>query len=118
MESQLKYIKDKTYDIEDGYVLSLEEMPPGLADTIAVYIENNIPDVAVNDLTTYIYGGHVSYYSEVYFFAFELMKASGEYPTLTDLSLINLDEYLDLINLNLHIKSNEKHKQRKKKRGQ
>jgi len=46
------------------------------------------------------------------------MKASGEYPTLTDLSLINLDEYLDLINLNLHIKSNEKHKQRKKKRGQ
>jgi len=117
MELQLKYIKDKTYEIEDGYAISLEEMPPGLAYTIGLHIENNIPDVEVNDLTTYIYGGHVSYYSHVYFFAFELMKASGEYPTLTDLSLITSDEYLDLINLNLYIKSNEKHKQRKKKRG-
>jgi|TARA_B100001094_G_scaffold271102_1_gene276236 hypothetical protein len=113
----LKYTKVRSYDIEDGYAISLEEMPPGLADTIANFIENNIPDVEINDLTTYIYGGHVSYYSEDYFFAFELMKASGEYPTLTDLSLITIDEYLDLINLNLYIKTNEKHKQRKKKRG-
>ena len=115
MESQLKYIKDKTYDIEDGYAVSLEELPPGLAYSIAVHIENNLPDVEVNDFTTYIFGGHVSYYNEVYFFAFEMMRSSGEYPTLTDVSLIECDEYLDLINLNLHIKPNDKSKQRQKK---
>ena len=44
MELALKYIKEKTYDIEEGYAISLEEMPPGLAYSIAVHIENNIPE--------------------------------------------------------------------------
>ena len=61
MEYQLKSIKDKIYDIEDGYAISLEEMPPGLAYSIAVHIENNLPEVEVNDFTTYVYGGHVDY---------------------------------------------------------
>jgi len=111
MESQLKSIKDKIYDIEDGYAISLEEMPPGLAYTIAVHIENNLPEVKVNDFTTYVYGGHVDYRSETYFFAFEIMHATGEYPTLTDVSLIEMDDYLDLINLNLYIKNNDQSKQ-------
>jgi len=39
------------------------------------------------------------------------MKTSGMLLTLTDLILISMDDYLDLINLNLHIKSNEKNRQ-------
>lgn len=111
MELALKYIKEKTYDIEEGYAISLEEMPPGLAYSIAVHIENNIPEVPVNDYTTYVYGGHVQYNKQPYAFAFEIMHATGEYPTLTDVTLIDIDEYLDLINLNLYIKSNDSNRQ-------
>ena len=34
----------------------------------------------------------------------EVMKTHGEYITLTDLSIIDMDEYLDLISLGAYIK--------------
>jgi len=104
MESRLKFLRDMNYDIEDGYTSALESMPAGKAYRIAVFIENNMPDVKVNDYHTYIFTGVISYFGEEVPFIFEIMHASGDVPTLTDLSIIEMDEFLDLINLNLFVK--------------
>jgi len=104
MESRLKYSKDMTYDIEDGYASALESMPAGKAYRIAVFIENNMPDVEENDYHTYIFAGVINYFGEDVPFIFEIMHSSRDVPTLTDLSIIEIDEFLDLINLNLFVK--------------
>ncbi len=103
----MKYLKDMTYDIEDGYASALESMPAGKAYRIAVFIENNMPNVKQNDYHTYIFTGVINYFEEEVPFMFEIMHASGDVPTLTDLSIIEMDEFLDLINLNLFVKGNE-----------
>ena len=108
MELQQKYIKDKGYDMEDEFMDVLHELPPRLSYKIGNFIENNIEDVPPNDLTTYIVGGLIMYDKTPVTFAVELLKSSGMLLTLTDLTLIPMDEYLDLMNLNAYIKSNEK----------
>ncbi len=107
MESKLKYSKDMTYDIEEGYTSALERMPAAKAFTIAVFIENNMPHVEENDYHTYIFAGVVNYFEEEVPFIFEIMNATGDVPTITDVSIIEMDEFLDLINLNLFVKGNE-----------
>ena len=44
------------------------------------------------------------YYDKPITFAVEVMKTHGSYITLTDLALISMNEYLDLICLNSYIK--------------
>ena len=107
MESRLRFLRDMKYDVEDGYTSALESMPAGKAYRIAVFIENNMPDVKVNDYHTYIFAGVISYFGEEVPFIFEIMHATEDVPTLTDMSIIEMDEFLDLINLNLFVKGNE-----------
>ena len=49
-------------------------------------------------------------------FALEIVRTVGDNPILSDIELISMDEYLDLMNLNLYIKSNERSKDRRTKR--
>ena len=107
MELRLKYSRDMTYDIEEGYTSALDSMPAGKAYRIAVFIENYMPDIKENDYHTYIFAGVISYFGEDVPFVFEIMYATGDVPTLTDLYIIETDELLDLINLNLFVKGNE-----------
>ena len=52
-------------------------------------------------------GDIISYFGEEVPFIFEIMHATEDVPTLTDMSIIEMDEFLDLINLNLFVKGNE-----------
>jgi hypothetical protein len=97
--------------MEDEFMDVLHKFPPLLSYKIGNFIENNITDFPPNDLTTYIVGGLIIYDDEPVTFAVELLKSSGMLLTLTDLSLISMDEYLDLINLNAYIKLNEKNQE-------
>ena len=111
MELKPKYIKDSGYDMEEDFMDALHKLPPLMAFKIGKYIEANLEEVPPNDLCTHIRGGVIHYDKSPVCFAVEIMKTSGMLLTLTDLILISMDDYLDLINLNLHIKSNEKNRQ-------
>jgi len=109
MDLMLKYIEEKPYEVEDDFVIALENMDPEMAMLIAIYLEDHILDLPTNDYTTHIYGGLIYYYNEPIPFVVEALKASGSYLTFTDIKFIDMNEYLDLINLNLYIKSNGKY---------
>ena len=104
MDLEPRYIKDRGYEVEDNFVTSLEEIEEPIAIKIALFIQDNLRDISPNNFTTYVLGGVVHYYNEPITFAVEVMKTHGEYLTPTDLSLINMNEYLDLICLNSYIK--------------
>jgi len=104
MDLKPRYIKDRGYEVEDNFVTSLEEIDEPIAIKIAMFIQNNLTDISPNNFTTYVLGGVVHYFGKPITFAVEVMKTHGEYITLTDLSLIDMDEYLDLISLGAYIK--------------
>ena len=107
MDTTPKYIKDRGYEVEDNFITSLEEIDEQKAIKIAMYIEQNLTDISPNDFITYVLGGVVHHYNEPITFAVEVMKTHGHYITLTDLSIIDMDEYLDLISLGAYIKTSK-----------
>jgi len=94
------------FDIEDFFVESLQELDLYTALKIGRYIKKNIKSMPVNNLRSYVLGGViVDTIGDPITFALELVSVKGESTTLTDVSLISMDEYLDLINLNCYIKN-------------
>ena len=64
-----------------------------------------------NELRSHVMGGVVDFDGEPITFALEMIKQKGMVPSLSNLIFISMDEYLDLINLNYYIKSNETNRQ-------
>jgi hypothetical protein len=107
MESKQKFTKERKYDIDDFFMESLKEMDHDLSVTIAEFIEENLQYIPSDNLVSFVVGGLVIYKKEPIAFALELVRPLGSNPILSDIDLITIDEYLDLMNLNLYIKSNE-----------
>ena len=100
-----KFIGDK-YKVEEFFIDSLQELDLYTALKIARYIERNINSLPANDLCSYILGGViVETIGDPITFALEIVSDNKGSTTLTDVSLISMDEYLDLINLNCYIKN-------------
>ena len=106
MDLKLKSIKDKKYDVDDNFVIALEQIDQEMAQLIAVYLEDHMLNLPTNNFTTHIYGGLVHFYDQPIPFVVEILKITGSYLRFTDLKFIDMNEYLDLVNLNLYIKSN------------
>tara|TARA_R110000765_G_scaffold155950_2_gene258866 strand:- start:890 stop:1243 length:354 start_codon:yes stop_codon:yes gene_type:complete len=104
MALERKYIRDKGYDVEDEFLDTLHEIDRELALDITLFIEHNVRDMVPNYLTTYVLGGLVYKDNSPVTFAVEIMKEKGSYATLTDLTFISMDEYLDLILEDSYIK--------------
>ena len=104
MDTIPRYIRDRGYDIEDEFLTTIREIDRDIAFKIAIYIEENIKDITPNVYTTYIFGGVIHHKKKPVTFALEVLKLEGRYITLTDLSFIDMDEYLDLICLDSYIK--------------
>ena len=107
MESRQKYTKESKYDIDDFFMENLKEMDYDLSITIAEFIEKNLQYIPSDNIVSFVVGGLVIFESEPVAFALELVRPFGANPILSDIDLITIDEYLDLMNLNLYIKSNE-----------
>tara|TARA_R100001460_G_scaffold27603_1_gene55499 strand:- start:298 stop:672 length:375 start_codon:yes stop_codon:yes gene_type:complete len=102
-----RYIRDKGYDVEDEFMDELKSFDHDTALAIALFLEDNVRDLHPNEFTTYVYGGLVNVKDEVITFAVEILKVKHRHLTFTDISLISMDEYLDLMLINCYIKSNE-----------
>ncbi len=111
MELQQRYIRDSGYDLEDDFTDTLHLVHPVLAYKIGKYIEDNVEIMPDNELRSHVLGGVVIHKNKPVTFALELIKQKGLLISLTNLIFISMDEYLDLINLNCYIKSNEKNRQ-------
>mgnify|MGYP003145341266 CR=1 FL=1 len=107
MELKQKYIEEKIYEVDDYFLEALEEFELPVSLKIARFLEENSIEVENNSLVSHILGGLVVYAGKPITFALEVVKIELENMTLTDITPISMDEYLDLRNLNLYIKSNE-----------
>jgi len=116
MELKQKYIEAKTYDVDDYFLDALEEFELPVSLKIARFIEETNIEVENNSLVSHILGGLVVYAGKPITFALEVVKIELEDMTLTDITSISMDEYLDLMNLNLYIKLNEFCKNKQAKR--
>ena len=111
-----RYIEVKNYDVDDFFLDALQEFELPVSLKIARFIEENNIEVKNNTLVSHILGGLVMYAGKPITFALEVIKIELEYMILTDITSISMDEYLDLMNLNLYIKSNEFRKNKQTKR--
>jgi len=111
MELKQKYIRDSGYDLDDDFTDFLHKVDPVLAYRIGKYIEDHVTEVPDNPLRSHVLGGVVMHENKPVTFALELVKQKGLLVSLTNLIFISMDEYLDLINLNYYIKSNESSRQ-------
>ena len=114
MELELKYTKAIEYEVEDSFMITLENADPFVAYKIALYIEEHLPDIPNNDFHTHLLAGIVHDDGQPIPFVVECLKTADTFLIFTDLKFISLNEYLDFINLNSYIKSNDKSKSRKR----
>ena len=106
MDLKLPYTKD--YELDDDFITSLEKAPPSLSFTIALYLEEYLPDLPPNDMCTHLTAGLVYHFNEPVPFILEVMRPDKYLIVLTDLQFIEMDEYLDFINLKLNLKTDER----------
>ena len=96
------------FDFDDFFVDSLQELELYTALKIGRYIKNNLQTLPKNEFTSYILGGVVvDTIGDPITFAVEIVNTKTIPTTLTDVSLITMDEYLDFINLNCYIKNSK-----------
>ena len=72
MDLKLPYTKD--YELDDDFITSLEKAPPSLSFTIALYLEEYLPDLPPNDMCTHLTAGLVYHFNEPVPFILEVMR--------------------------------------------
>jgi|TARA_B100000900_G_C20385529_1_gene636342 hypothetical protein len=107
MDLKQRYIRDKGYDVEQEFMDELKSFDSKVALEIALFLEDNVRDLKPNEFTTYVYGGLVMVELKPVTFAIEIMRVKYRHLTFTDISLISMDEYLDLMLIDCYIKPNE-----------
>ena len=106
MDVKLSYVKD--FELDDYFISALENLPSTLSLTIALYIEEHLPELEVNRLCSHVRGGLVYHYGEAIPFIIEITKSEENFIVLSDLQFIDMDEYLDFINLKLNLNVDER----------
>ena len=111
MDAEQKYIREAGYDVAEEFMESISDMDIRTGIKIAKFIQENIDDIPSNKLVSTILGGVVIDDDEdPITFALEIINNDSDHIILSDVKLISMDEYLDLLNLKLNIKSNEPRK--------
>jgi len=111
MDAEQKYIREAGYDVAEEFMESISDMDIRTGIKIAKFIQENVDDIPSNKLVSTILGGVVvDDDNDPITFALEIINNDSEYIILSDVKLISMDEYLDLLNLKLNIKSNEPRK--------
>tara|TARA_R110000744_G_scaffold12332_2_gene36705 strand:+ start:141 stop:434 length:294 start_codon:yes stop_codon:yes gene_type:complete len=92
--------------VEDVFMDNLQELDLYTGLKIANFIEKNLELMPVNNFTSYVLGGCIVHsIGDPITFALEIVRVNNKLTTLTDVTLISMDEYLDLMLLNCYIKN-------------
>jgi len=127
MDVKPKYIREGGYDVDEYFVEQLQDLDIRTGIKIAKFIEKNVPTIPYSTLVSTVLGGVVVDDNNIpVTFAIEIIKdlSPGKYThknikeathvILSDLKIIDMDEYLDLINLNKNVNGKRKSKRSKK----
>lgn len=122
MDVQPRYIKEAGFDIAEEFVENIQKFDIRTGIKITKFIQNNIPDVPESILTSTILPGVIiDDDNNPITFVVEVLKYQDydefELPDITvlsDLQIISMDEYLDLLNLNKKLNATRKSKSNKK----
>lgn len=105
MESKQKYTEE--FNLSDDFLDSIDEMPMITAIKIADQLEDVIITIPINDRVSTVLGGIIiDGKNEPITYAIEIIKTQSEPVIFSDISLISMDDYLDLMNMNLTIELN------------
>lgn len=114
MDVKQRYIRESGYDVAEEFVETLQTMDIRTGIKIAKYIEKNVHRVKDSSLiSTVLEGMIMDDNKQPLTFALELIKNNSRHIILSDLQLISMDEYLDLLNLNKKLNALSKSQQPK-----
>ena len=96
-----RYTTDTGLDIGDDFIDTLQDLDIRVGIKIAKFIAEKVQEIEPNPLVSTVIGGlGMDDYNEPVTFALEIIKLNNVSTMLSDLELVDMDEYLDLINLN------------------
>ena len=102
MDVKQRYIREAGYDVAEDFVETLQELDIRTGIKIVKFIESKVDSVPANNLVSTILGGVVIDDNNTPItFALELIKTGSPHIILSDIKFVHMDEYLDLLNLNL-----------------
>jgi len=101
MDVKQKYIREAGFDVAEDFIETLGNLDIRTSKKIAHFISENIDRVDSNLLVSTVLGGLViDDDNKPVTFALEVIKNNSSHTILSDIQLIEMDSYLDLINLN------------------
>tara|TARA_R110000751_G_scaffold109320_1_gene206360 strand:- start:2125 stop:2454 length:330 start_codon:yes stop_codon:yes gene_type:complete len=107
MDVKQRYIRERGYDVAEDFVETLQDLDIRTGIKIVKFIDKNIDSVPKNNLVSTVLGGVIIDDDNTpVTFALELIKTNSPHIILSDIKLVHMDEYLDLLNLGL--KKNKK----------
>ena len=100
-----KYIEDKHIKckFDDSFIDELITLPYEAALGIMKQVKKNSPQLPEKDNWSQMVGGVIKT-DPPFFFELEYVRYKGTHPVYIDVMEINLDDYLDYINLNKYLK--------------
>ena len=115
MDAKSRFIKEAGFDIDEDFVEGIQGLDVRTGIKVAKFIQGKVKSVHSNTLVSTVLGGVVVDDNDnPITFAVEIIKDNSPNIILSDLSIIDMNEYLDLLNLNK--KSNEKRKNKRPKK--
>ena len=112
MGEKQKYIRKAYYDVAEEFMAAIVGMDISTGIKIAKFIEKNFSSLEVSILVSKVLGGLVmDDDNEPITFGLEINRSETKFIILSDLKLIPMDEYLDLMNLKNIIDSNKEETQ-------
>ncbi len=100
MDVEQKYITEAGFDIDEGFVETIQQFDIRTGIKIATFIQENIDTVEPNlNVAELLEGVIIDDDQQPITFVVEIIKNYSNQIILSDLQLISMDEYLDLLNL-------------------
>lgn len=104
MGEKQKYIRKAYYDVAEEFMAAIAGMDISTGIKIAKFIEKNFSSLEGSILVSKVLGGLVmDDDNEPITFGLEIIRNESEFIVLSDLKIISMDEYLDLMNLKQRI---------------
>ena len=117
MDVKPRFIKEAGYDIAEDFVETLQQLDIRTGIKIAKFIDKNVRNIPTSKLTSTVIGGIViDDDGDPVTFALEVLKIKNQEDViiLSDIQMVSMDEYLDLLNLNKKLNDTGKSKGNKK----
>jgi hypothetical protein len=105
MVSTLKYIEDKMimFDIDEIFQRKMRRYPQNVIHNIVSQIVDNVDELPKKDYHSQKVYGVIKMPTPM-FFSIDYMNENDDVPILIDINEIEVDEYLDAIIENKHLK--------------